>query len=90
VITVGATRTKDTASRVDDAIASYSSRGPTLIDHIAKPDIVAPGNRIVSLRVAGSTLDTDYPQFEVGPSSGVNPKYFRLSGSRTQRLLPTR
>lgn len=80
VITVGATRTKDTATRVDDAIASYSSKGPTLVDHLVKPDLVAPGNRLVSLRAAGSTLDTNYPQFKVAPASGW-AKYFRLSGT---------
>jgi serine protease AprX len=63
VITVGATRTMGTATRVDDAIASYSSKGPTLVDHLVKPDLVAPGNRLVSLRVAGSTLDTNYYRF---------------------------
>ena len=80
VITVGATRTKGTATRADDAIASYSSRGPTLVDHLVKPDLVAPGNRLVSLRVAGSTLDKNYSGFEVAPSSGTT-KYFRLSGT---------
>jgi serine protease AprX len=80
VITVGATRTLETATRVDDTIASYSSKGPTSIDHIVKPDLVAPGNRLVSLRVAGSTLDTLYPQFEIWPSSGTS-KYYELSGT---------
>src|SRR6202158_2455310 len=88
VITVGATRTMGTATRVDDGIASYSSRGPTLVDHLVKPDLVAPGNRLVSLRVAGSTLDKNYSQFEVAPGPGLPgtpppapPKYFRLSGT---------
>lgn len=82
VITVGATLTMDTATRVDDEIASYSSKGPTAIDHIVKPDLVAPGNHQVSLRVPGSTLDLLYPQFEVGPTSGNGPAmYFRLSGT---------
>lgn len=80
VITVGAMRTMSTATRVDDAIASYSSKGPTLLDHIVKPDLVAPGNRLVSLRVAGSTLDTEYPQYEVNPTSGAG-KYYQLSGT---------
>jgi serine protease AprX len=80
VITVGATKTQNTATRVDDAIASYSSKGPTVIDHIVKPDLVAPGNRIVSLRVPGSTMDTLHPQFEVGPPSGT-PMYYMLSGT---------
>src|ERR1700730_12276863 len=80
VITVGATRTMGTAMRVDDAIASYSSKGPTLVDHLVKPDLVAPGNRLVSLRDAGSTLDRNYSQFVVAPLVGT-PKYFRLSGT---------
>jgi serine protease AprX len=79
-ITVGATDTRFTATRVDDTMASYSSKGPTSIDHIVKPDLVAPGNRQVSLRVAGSTLDTLYPQFEVWPTSGTS-KYYVLSGT---------
>ncbi len=80
VITVGATMTLNTATRVDDKIASYSSKGPTVLDHIVKPDLVAPGNRIASLRVVGSTMDTKYPQYQVAPNSGAS-KYFILSGT---------
>jgi len=81
VLTVGATMTEQTATRVDDKIASYSSKGPTAVDHIVKPDLVAPGNAQVSLRVAGSTLDTTYPQYDVSPNNGNSPKYFVLSGT---------
>jgi serine protease AprX len=81
VITVGATMTQGSSTRVDDKIASYSSKGPTCLDHIVKPDLVAPGNRLVSLRVNGSTMDTKYPQYEVGPSNGNSAKYFVLSGT---------
>ncbi len=80
VITVGATMTKGTPTRVDDQIASYSSKGPTVLDHIVKPDLVAPGNRQVSLLAAGSTLDTTYPQYEIAPSSGT-AMYYELSGT---------
>jgi serine protease AprX len=80
VITVGATRTAVTETRVDDGIASYSSKGPTSFDHLVKPDLVAPGNGLVSLLAVGSTLDKNYKQLEVVPSSGT-PKYFRLSGT---------
>ena len=55
VITVGATKTNGTPGRLDDTVASYSSKGPTLLDHIVKPDLVAPGNRIVSLASPSST-----------------------------------
>jgi len=46
VITVGATNTNGTPNRSDDVMASFSSKGPTMIDHVAKPDVVAPGNMI--------------------------------------------
>src|SRR6266481_6019550 len=49
VITVGAMKTEGSPDRSNSLLASYSSKGPTLIDHVVKPDIVAPGNRVVSL-----------------------------------------
>src|SRR6202007_895655 len=61
VITVGAMKTMGTPSRTDDLIASYSSKGPTLFDHVVKPDIVAPGNRVVSLLASTATLPATYP-----------------------------
>jgi len=48
VITVGAMKPMGTPTRTDDLIASYSSKGPTLLDAVAKPDLVAPGNLLVS------------------------------------------
>src|SRR5207302_7152628 len=65
VITVGAMKTVGTTTKSDDKIASYSSKGPTLLDHFVKPDILAPGNQIASLRAPGSMLDTAYPQNRV-------------------------
>src|SRR5256714_949357 len=44
VITVGAMNTRGTTPIFDDIIATYSSKGPSLVDHIVKPDLVAPGN----------------------------------------------
>ena len=61
-ITVGAMNTMGTLSRLDDKMTSYSSKGPTAIDHYAKPDLVAPGNRILSLRDSGSALDQTHPR----------------------------
>ena len=85
VITVGATSTHGTDSTADDTIASYSSKGPTLLDHVVKPDLVAPGNRVVSLIANGSTLDKNYPADEVPPSEygsySTTSSYFRLSGT---------
>src|SRR3989442_826628 len=63
VITVGAMKTEGITLRSNSLIASYSSKGPTLLDHVGKPDIVAPGNRVVSLN-APAFINPDYP---VGP-----------------------
>jgi serine protease AprX len=60
----------------DDRIASYSSRGPTNIDLIAKPDVVAPGNLVDSLLAPGSTLVNDYPG-NVLPASAYTTAAFR-------------
>jgi serine protease AprX len=88
VITVGAMKTNGTPERTDDLIASYSSKGPTLIDHVVKPDLVAPGNQVVSLLSSTtSTLPVNYPQdrlllsyYKVG-ATGYSSSYYRLSGT---------
>jgi serine protease AprX len=76
VITVGGMKSMQTLGRGDDKIASYSSKGPTLIDHIIKPDLVAPGNIVVSVSAKGtSVLDAAIPQNKVGAD------YLILSGT---------
>ncbi len=85
VITVGAFNTHGTDPTNDDTMTSFSSKGPSLLDHVIKPDLVAPGNRMVSLNVPGSTLDRNYPANEVAPSlygsCSNTAYYFRLSGT---------
>jgi serine protease AprX len=61
VITVGAMKDMGTTTRTDDLIASYSSKGPTLLDQVVKPDLVAPGNSIVSALAPGSAIISLYP-----------------------------
>src|SRR6266702_986002 len=56
VITVGAMKTANTPSRIDDTIASYSSKGPTAYDYVVKPDIVAPGNQVISTLAPNASL----------------------------------
>jgi serine protease AprX len=62
VITVGAMRNMGTATRADDLVASYSSKGPSPVDHVVKPDLVAPGNQILSLLAQHETLAVTYPE----------------------------
>jgi serine protease AprX len=89
VLTVGASNNYRTASRSDDILTTYTSRGPSYLDHVVKPDLVAPGNRTISLRAAGSTLDRNYPALRVkqgeyrddAASFDADSPYFQLSGS---------
>ena len=90
VITVGATDTNQTATLSDDTVPFYSSAGPTLWDEYAKPDLVAPGNRLISLRVQGSYIDTTYPDnliavetYAPTAPAGTEPSYLMLSGTST-------
>jgi len=78
-ITVGALNTWTTVDRSDDSVTTYSSRGPTRFDLAVKPDVVAPGNKLVSLEATGSYLRAAYPATHVA-GSGSNA-YMRLSGS---------
>ncbi len=74
LITVGALDDAETLTTSDDAIAFFSSHGPTL-DGFSKPDLVAPGRKTVSLRVPGSYLDL------LLPDRITDINYFRLSGT---------
>jgi serine protease AprX len=76
-ITVGALNAFGTVGRADDAVTTYSSRGPTAFDSIVKPDIAAPGNKIVSLETG--SLPVMYPQIHVAGSG--NDAYMSLSGT---------
>jgi serine protease AprX len=74
VLTVGAADVRGTTSRRDDVVAPFSSRGPTA-DGVPKPDLVAPGTSIVSVRAPGSLADVDRPEARVGTS------YFKGTGT---------
>src|SRR5579884_1019268 len=87
VITVGATKNMD-GSRADDRIATYSSRGPTRLDFILKPDIVAPGNKVISLYAGSTYLSTNVSSNAIPWSSycyknltGESQRYYVLSGT---------
>ena len=75
VLTVGALDDRDTMeTRMDDDVAEFSSRGPTIYG-VPKPDILAPGVDIVSLRSPNSYLD------RLQKSNRVGSPYFVLSGT---------
>jgi serine protease AprX len=72
VIAVGADNTNGTNDPKDDAIPAWSARG----DAARRPDLVAPGASVVSLRAGGSNLDLAHPGALVGTS-----RFFKGSGT---------
>ena len=81
VLTVSAIDDHGSNSFSDYSVTHWSSRGPTAFDGLAKPDVVAPGSQVVSLRVPGSTLDALLPDQRVVAGNGLVAAYFTLSGT---------
>ena len=78
-LTVGALNTVATPQRSDDVMATYSSRGPTFIDGVLKPDVAAPGNKIAGPAAPGAYLTQTYPERIV--SGEGSQAYIELSGT---------
>ena len=80
VITVGSFGDKGTLATNDDRESKFSGRGPTR-DGFTKPDVLAPGEHIISLRVPGTALDID--------SNGDLPAsaYARLTGTSASTAM---
>ena len=77
-IAVGAIDDKGTPDPSDDDVPYFSARGPTLVgDH--KPDILAPGRKILSLYALNSYLDGALPGRRM--LSSLSRPYFRLTGT---------
>ena len=74
VISVGAADDQGTASTTDDVPATWSSVGLTQ-DGFAKPEIMAPGARIVSNLAPGSAFTS------MCPACVVSGSYIRASGT---------
>ncbi|MCF2526268.1 S8 family serine peptidase [Yinghuangia soli] len=51
------------AGRGGDGIASFSGRGPTKFDNLAKPDLVTPGTNTVAGRAAGTGMGIPVDQY---------------------------
>jgi serine protease AprX len=78
VITVGSANTYSTSSRLDESVNMFSSRGPTrgayvktngvrVADNILKPDLVAPGNKLIG------SLSTDFAGSKTNDLVTKNP-----------------
>jgi serine protease AprX len=62
-------------------VSSFSSRGPTLFDHVLKPDLLAPGNRIMAPFAEGSTIGTMVSPDRIVCGTTCTNRYLRLSGT---------
>jgi serine protease AprX len=74
VISAGALDDRGTRPTADDVLAPWSSRGLTQ-DGVRKPELVAPGTRLVAALAPGSDFT------ELCPDCTVDERYFRLSGT---------
>src|ERR1700687_4394318 len=91
-ITVGAANTFATDVRNDDRAPSFSSRGPTRgswtdaqgvkhYDNLIKPDMVAPGNKIIQAESDHNLLVSLHPELDAGVCDAENRRMMYLSGS---------
>ncbi|MBK6724932.1 MAG: S8 family serine peptidase [Acidobacteria bacterium] len=100
-ITVGASNSLGTAARNDDGMASYSSQGPTrsyyrtstgtaVYDNLIKPDIVAPGNRLVSYKAANNRMSINNPALNLDSTNGSDSMMYMSGTSMSARSWPER
>ncbi|HKY03491.1 MAG TPA: S8 family peptidase, partial [Blastocatellia bacterium] len=91
-ITAGAANSFGTDSRSDDAVATYSSRGPTRsfytdgsgarrYDNLIKPDLIAPGNRLIAAKAPNNLLVTNNPALDASTSSDPARGMMYMSGT---------
>ncbi|MEV7324581.1 S8 family peptidase [Streptomyces sp. NPDC093970] len=91
-----------TVAAVDknDAMATFSNRGPRIGDGAAKPDIAAPGVDITAARAAGTTMGTPVDQYYTtasgtsmatphvaGAAAIVAQQHPEMSGQQIKALL---
>jgi serine protease AprX len=74
VITAGATDDRGTFTTTDDVLAAWSSRGVTQ-DGVSKPEVLAPGARLVSALAPYSDF------YDMCKDCVVDGRYFRVSGT---------
>lgn len=83
VITVGSLTDNATGNDFsDDYVSSFSSRGPTVGDYVLKPDLLAPGNRVVASIPANSKLALALPgRGKSCKTIGCTDDYLEMSGT---------
>jgi serine protease AprX len=74
VVTVGALDDQGNSDTSDNKVPRWSSRGPTAAG-LTKPDVVAPGRKVIATRSFGSWIEQNFPDALIGSS------YIRGSGT---------
>jgi serine protease AprX len=90
VITVGAIDDRGTAGIGDDEVPDFTSRGPTPADGLAKPDVVAPGAHLVSLRSPDSTIDQSVGDIDGAYQRGSGTSFSAAATSGVAALMLAR
>ncbi|HVG35209.1 MAG TPA: S8 family peptidase [Pyrinomonadaceae bacterium] len=91
-ITVGAANTFGTDGRTDDQVTTYSSRGPTRgfytdplgvkhYDNLIKPDLIAPGNKMIQAEAPGNAILASDPSLDTGITTNIDHKMMYMSGT---------
>jgi serine protease AprX len=75
VLAVGAVDHRGTPDPQDDAVADFTNGG----SDARRPDLLAPGKSVVSLRVPGSLADLEHPEGLV--TGDAEQRFFRGSGT---------
>jgi serine protease AprX len=75
VLAVGAVDNAGTPRTGDDAVADFTNGG----NAARRPDVLAPGKSVVSLRVPGSYVDEQHPEGLV--NGDTSERFFRGSGT---------
>jgi serine protease AprX len=85
VITVGSLTDNGTGTDfTDDYASTFSSRGPTLHDKVLKPDLVAPGNKVISPHAKYAQLGSLLGKGKTVcgfQGNGCSERYLELSGT---------
>ena len=84
IVTVGSFNDRGTSAAADDTFSSFSASGPTL-DGFAKPDVLAPGEHVKSLRARGVT----YLGADGNPVGSLTDLYIHMTGTSASAAFVT-
>jgi serine protease AprX len=87
VITVGAADTTLSLTPSAATVPWWSARGPAPFDGYDKPDVVAPGRKLIGPLAISSTLAALYPERIVTALGAPLPSYFSMSGTSMSTAL---